>query len=80
MPLDFIIRFRCDNVGCGEENTMIHIVEPKQMPVLVEHFGIKDAPPGWSINEGKTYCAEHGTRLVKPSALSLSAIAGGRRN
>ena len=76
MPLDFIVRFRCDQPDCCESNEMGHVTAPQQMPVVVEHFGIKEQPPGWGLSDGKVYCPQHATRLVKPSPLSIAALRG----
>ncbi len=76
MPIDFIIRWRCDEQKCGEHNELGHVTEPKQMPLIIEHFGIKEPPPGWSCDtdDGQVYCPRHATRLVKATPLSIAAL------
>ena len=79
MALDFVIRFRCDQDECGTENSMVHVTQPQKMPVIVEHFGIKDLPPGWTLTNGKTYCPHHAFRLIKPVSPIVSDLIAGRR-
>lgn len=80
MPIDFIITWRCDEPRCCEQNMLGHITEPKEMPLIISNFGIKEPPPGWNCDteEGKVYCPKHATRLVKASPLSIAAL--GRRH
>jgi len=47
MPLDVIMRSRCDQ--CGVEHSKVVSLEVKGFPVILKEFGLKAAPAGWSI-------------------------------
>jgi hypothetical protein len=61
MPLRFVISFVCNR--CGTEHNAPLIVNVQQFPAAVQ-LGVKQPPPGWTVQGTEARCPEHSRILV----------------
>ncbi len=72
MPLDLLIRFRCDE--CGLEYSLVGTANVDQFPfTFTDLVGVKAPPKGWEVSGVVAKCPQHSQRVKLASMPALRA-------
>jgi hypothetical protein len=82
MPLDLILRFRCDEPGCGMELNLVGVADVDAFPFVFQDLvGVKQPPKGWTVTGTDARCPDHASRIHRADAArALASVPRGRGN